>query len=370
MNMLNRFNEIRLARFSRHAALFAGILLSGAALVAHADDIQDANKLFKQGQYSQAMTKVNGYLAGKPKDAQARFLKGLILTEQGQSAEAIKTFSALTEDYPELPEPYNNLAVLYAGQGQYDKAKQSLEMAIRTHPSYATAHENLGDIYAKMASQAYDRALQLDRSNAATQTKLAMIQDLFAGGSRGKAAAGSAATATTKPEPAAPAASQPAKPEPAKLAASQPPVKPEPAKPAAAEPAVKPAQPSVSAPKRAETPVAQEGSKAVLDTVKAWAAAWSSKNVPAYLAFYAGDFRPQDGMNRAAWEGQRKERIGKPKTIQVRISNATVRFTDATHATVQFRQSYHADKLKIPGSKTLLMVKSGDKWLIQEERAK
>ena len=78
-----------------------------------------------------------------------------------------------------MPEPYNNLAVLYASQGQYDKARKSLEMAIRTHPSYAIAHENLGDVYAKMASEAYDKALQLDRGNAAAQTKLAMIKDLF-----------------------------------------------------------------------------------------------------------------------------------------------------------------------------------------------
>ena len=79
-------------------------------------------------------------------------MKGLILTEQGKPADAIKIFTGLTEDYPELPEPYNNLAVLYASQGQYDKARTALEMSIRTHPSYATAHENLGDIYAKMAS--------------------------------------------------------------------------------------------------------------------------------------------------------------------------------------------------------------------------
>ncbi len=155
--------------------------------VAYADDLSDANQLFKQGQQAAALAKVDSHLAGKPKDAQGRFLKGLILTEQGKPNDAIKIFSSLTTDYPELPEPYNNLAVLYAGQGQYDKAKQALEMAIRTHPSYATAHENLGDIYAKMASQAYDRALQLDRSNAGTQTKLAMIQDIFSGTPRPKA---------------------------------------------------------------------------------------------------------------------------------------------------------------------------------------
>ena len=83
--------------------------------------------------------------------------------------EATGVFLKLTEEAPELPEPYNNLAVIYAQQKQYDKAKAALEMAIRTHPSYAVAHENLGDLYAKMARQAYDRALQIDAGNASAQ---------------------------------------------------------------------------------------------------------------------------------------------------------------------------------------------------------
>src|SRR5689334_230231 len=150
-----------------------------ATVHAQSDPLQEANQLFRQGQLDKAMDRVNAYLASRPKDAKGRFLKGLILTEQNKPNDAIRVFTELSQDYPELPEPYNNLAVLYASQGQYDKARNSLEMAIRTHPSYATAHENLGDIYAKMASQAYDKALQLDRANQAAQTKLNMIKDLF-----------------------------------------------------------------------------------------------------------------------------------------------------------------------------------------------
>ena len=341
MNMFNRSH--------RHAALFIGALLLSACLAARADDIQDANKLFKQGQHAQALSKVDGYLASKPKDAQARFLKGLIFTEQGKANDAIKIFSTLTEDYPELPEPYNNLAVLYASQGQYDKAKQSLEMAIRTHPSYATAHENLGDIYAKMASQAYDRALQLDRSNATTQTKLAMIQDLFA--SRSKA------PATARSTPNIAVANAPES------------VKPESAKPEAVKPGPDASKPASAEKSGAPSP-ATNNSDEVLKTVNAWAAAWSSKNVQKYLSFYADDFRTPGGENRSSWAATREERIKKPKTISVGISNASVSFGDSNHATVKFRQSYRASHLKTSGSKTLLMVKSGSNWLIQEERAK
>ena len=128
-----------------------------AAASVHADELQDINRMMKQGQLPQALERIDKYLASKPRDAQGRFLKGLILTNMNRPNEAIQVFKKLSEDYPELPEPYNNLAVLYASQGQYDKARIALESSIRTHPSYATAHENLGDIYAKLASQAYER---------------------------------------------------------------------------------------------------------------------------------------------------------------------------------------------------------------------
>lgn len=342
--MQNRSNDTRLKNADRRTGInrliapLAGALLLALLPAAHADDVQDANRLFKQGHHTEAMDKVNGVLAAKPKDAQARFLKGLILTEQGKSQDAIRIFTGLTEDYPELPEPYNNLAVLYASQGQYDKAKQSLEMAIRTHPSYATAHENLGDIYAKLASQAYDRALQLDRSNTATQTKLAMIQDLFSGNARAKPVA---------PAAIAPAASRPVATEPVAAA---------PAKPAPAE------QPAKAA--------AGDERDDVLKAVKGWAAAWSAQNTRKYLSFYAPDFKVPDRQSRKEWEASRKERIAKPKSIEVGISDANVSFSDSRHATVKFRQSYRASHMKTSSKKTLLMVKVDGEWLIQEERTR
>src|SRR6476661_9156506 len=183
------------------------------------DPLQDANQLFRQGQFDRAMERVNNYLSSRPKDARGRFLKGLILTEQNKPNDAVKVFTDLSQDYPELPEPYNNLAVLYASQGAYDKARNALESAIRTHPSYATAHENLGDIYAKMASQAYDKALQLDRANQAAQTKLNMIKDLFSQSTTTASASRPApkvvvAKAEPTPAPAPVASAKPPAPEP------------------------------------------------------------------------------------------------------------------------------------------------------------
>jgi tetratricopeptide (TPR) repeat protein len=365
MNILNRFSETRFARRHIPATLLLGTVLLAANLTSRADELQEATQLFKQGQQAPALVKLNNFLANKPRDAQGRFLKGLILTQQGKTADAIKVFSGLTEDYPELPEPYNNLAVLYASQSQYDKAKSALEMAIRTHPSYATAHENLGDIYAKMASQAYDRALQLDSNNPATQTKLAMIQDLFSEKPRGKATAardsgifGTKAVATT-----------PAKAEvaPAKVAtatAVTAPVAVAPAKTATA-----PAKVAAAEKPAAEKPVTSDKSHEVLETVNAWAAAWSSQNVKKYLSYYATDFHTPDHETRANWENTRKDRISKPKHIEVVVSNGTVDFADDSHAIVKFHQNYRSSSIKAAGPKTLQMVKSGGSWFILEERA-
>jgi tetratricopeptide (TPR) repeat protein len=348
--------------FTRHAVLACTLLLC-ASLAAHADDIEVADSLFKQGQRSQAMEKVNSYLANNPKDARARFLKGLILTEQGKTADAIKIFSALTDDYPDLPEPYNNLAVLYAGEGQYDKAKELLEKAINTHPSYATAHENLGDIYAKMASQAYDRALQLDQNNTAMQTKLTLIQNLFAKGSP-DILPPARITPVSRKIKTAPVVAEAAQPQPDRPASAV-----TTASAVSAAPAIEPKseiKPAVVPEQIAK----KDNSKEVEETVMAWAAAWSAQDTDKYLSFYADDFKTPGGETRAAWEAIRRDRVSTPKYIHVGIRIMTIQFTDNAHATVRFHQSYNASHLKASGHKTLLMVKSGDKWLIQEERTR
>jgi tetratricopeptide (TPR) repeat protein len=150
-----------------------------APLSGFADDYSDVMQLMRSGKPAEAMVRADQFLAAKPRDPQMRFLKGVLQSEAGRGADAIATFTRLTEDYPELSEPYNNLAVLHAAQGKFDKAREALESAIRTNPSYATAHENLGDVYAKLASQAYARAQQLDAANATVQPKLALIRQLF-----------------------------------------------------------------------------------------------------------------------------------------------------------------------------------------------
>ena len=162
------------------AGLLLGLLGLLGTVAAQADDYTEVNRLLSARQFPQALVRADSYLTAKPRDPQMRFLKGVIQSQTGDTAQAIATFVQLTQDYPELPEPHNNLAVLYAGQSQFDKARESLEMAVRLNPGYAVAHENLGDIQARLASQSYSRAQQLDAGNAALAPKMALIGQLLA----------------------------------------------------------------------------------------------------------------------------------------------------------------------------------------------
>lgn len=304
---------------------------------ARADEYANVNKLVRAGQTAEALNRVDQFLAQKPRDPQMRFLKGVILAETGKTAEAIATFVKLTEEFPELPEPYNNLAVLYAGQSQFDKARVALEMAIRTNPSYATAHENLGDVYAKLASQAYSKALQLDSTNAGVPPKLALIRNLFSPDPRG-----AKPTPTTTPTIATAA----------------------PVAPPKAASTVTP--PSAEKAASATTPSGTAQHADIAAAVQDWAKAWSAKNMADYLGAYSAAFAPPSGKDRKAWEQERRARITTKGSISVQVSDMDVQASD-TKATVVFRQHYKAGSLVSNSRKTLEMAKENGRWLITKE---
>jgi len=315
-------------------AVVIGCLMSCAAFIAMADSLSDAQRLMKQGDPSRALEAIEVHVASKPDDAQGRFTKGLILAEMGRPAEAIAVFGKLVEDYPELPEPYNNLAVLYAQQKQYDKARTALEMAIRIHPAYATAFENLGDLHSRLASQAYEKALQLDPSRRMTQSKLTRLRDPAGPLSNRVGGQGEAMRLTGETSNTASAA--------------------------AAAASAKPTE--------GVSPAARVGDEAgVTKTLQGWANAWSRKDAKAYFAYYAADFRPPGGVARKAWEEGRTRAMKKPGKLLVKVEDIKVSFAD-DKATVRLRQNYSSPYLDSSVTKTMVLVRAKGKWLIQQER--
>ena len=345
----------------------------------YADEYTDVSQLVRTGKLAEALVKADQYLAGKPRDPQMRFLKGVIQRDAGKSTDAIATFTRLTEDYPELPEPYNNLAVLYAGQSQFDKARTALEMAIRTNPSYATAHENLGDVYAKLASQAYNKALQLDASNQAVAPKLALIRELFSAGVKTQRPNAVAAPVLAQPLPApttlpTPIATKPipSLPGPALAKPVAPvataPVVPSPAPVAAIKP---PPAANVSTPTTAPSvpvPDSNVAEKDVESAIRAWSKAWAARDVKSYLANYGKEFDPPGSMNRSAWEDERRQRISSKSNISIKLENMNISVA-GNKAVAKFRQIYKASGLAVSSNKTLDLVKIGDRWYIVRETA-
>jgi tetratricopeptide (TPR) repeat protein len=310
-----------------HLAACVAVLLTFSAVAIASPATDEAQALVSKGDLQGALKRLDQQLSSAPHDAEARFARGLVLMKLNRNDEALKVFSELTRDYPQLPEPYNNLAVLYAQMGQYEKAREALEASLATHPSYATAHENLGDVYAAMAGAAYSRALALNQANAGARYKLSVVGQL-----------------SQLPTPGAPPSAAPA---PA-------------APPMAAAPAPLAVQPPTPASDQAIVgPVTQ--------ALNEWAAAWSALDVERYISVYSQDFEPEDGGSRADWEKQRRERIRKATHIKVTGSNPEVQSLGPDRARVTFVQNYESDTYSDHVNKVLEFRNVDGRWLITRE---
>jgi tetratricopeptide (TPR) repeat protein len=177
---------------------FAVLLNAGQAMAA--GDLEEATRLHRDGASSAALQTIDSYLATHAKDAQMRFLKSVILADTGRPAEAAATLEEITQDFPDLAEPYNNLAVLRAATGDYARAREALEQALRLKPNYATARENLGDVYAALAGASYAEALRLEPARSGVEAKLARVRTISAP-SRAASANPAAASEAASPRP-------------------------------------------------------------------------------------------------------------------------------------------------------------------------
>jgi len=165
-------------------ALLAGlstVLAAGPAAAADAPpSAREIEQQYRRGEAALASQRLALALAQRPADPGLRFLKGVMLTEAGQAAEAMALFEAMTQEFPDLPEPYNNLAVLHAGAGRLDRARELLEAALRLDPGYHAANENLGDVFVRLAQRAYQAAAAGPLAEATLRQKLRLASELAA----------------------------------------------------------------------------------------------------------------------------------------------------------------------------------------------
>jgi len=394
---LTSLHQLTLAVAAIMLATMAGGAVAQAAATpapaAAAGDVAEIQRLINAHQATQALKLIDDALAKNPKDPAMRFRRGVTLSLLDRNGEAIQVFQKLVEDHPEMPAPYNNLAVLYGHQGDYNKARAALVAAIRTNPQYATAYQNLGDVYAQLASEAYQKALQIDNKDTVTPPKLLLLRELTNPGVGSVVASAptpvaaptkpvqvAAATPAPAPAPAPVVAAKPAPapapapvvaPKPAPVPPPVPAPKPAPVPPPAPVPAPAPAPKPVTpppAPAPAPAPVvaSSNGVSEVSDAVHAWASAWSRRDMDGYLAAYTPDYAT-GGKSHKAWEEDRKARIVPRKRIAVQVADLRVS-VNGDKAQVHFKQIYESDTLSTTGHKTLELVRSpAGKWLIKQE---
>jgi tetratricopeptide (TPR) repeat protein len=279
--------------------------------------IEEIKVLLKNGRYDDAETLTNQSIENNLNNPELLFYRGIIETNQGEKNQAIDTFRDLTERFPQLPEPFNNLAVLYAEKGQFRLAKEILEQAIKTNPSYLTAHINLGDIFTKMASEAYNKALEIDKSNNIAITKLSMITQLFN-----------------------------------------------------YNPNTKNTIMGSIIEKEEEGKTIQLSKKElkrnILSLIENWKTAWENKNMKNYLKSYSSNFIYPNNMSRTQWEKYRTNRIIPKKIINIEITNIKIKFKKEK-IKVTFTQNYKSGKLNQTSNKSLTFIEEDGQWFIFEE---
>jgi len=341
------------------------------ALCSNSSFAQDAanqiSSMIQTGQFENALNTIDNELKAKPKDPLLKFQRGIALSGLGRNDDAIVEFSKITEEYPQLPEPYNNLAVLYSSKGDLAKAKTSLELAIKAQPNYATAYDNLGDIHSKLANQYYQQAITIDSNNVSAKSKIDLLAPITT------IAIGSRQVYNSRAASAAFPSAPPVIVQDEKYSKSRNKMANEIKEPKEVKVTKKPVvkEKSPKDDKKLETPVIDNAPKTaeqteIIKNVNDWANAWSSKNVNGYLSHYASDFKPENG-DKAKWEENRKLRIQDKGNISVSVSNPVVNIKGDT-ATVNFRQTYKSDKFQDVTQKTLNMTKVNGKWQIKQEK--
>lgn len=302
----------------------------------------------------------------------------------GDSETAIALLEAMKDERADDPRPANNLAAIFAAQGDYDQARSYLEQALQTSAEYTTVYENLAAIYAEMARESYGKALQLD--DFQTSVQLAALS------SQGVVRIGSGSTTSndvpdtgiaTTPEEGllsdtgenelgqVVANSDDAQAEEDVVVASTSPFAVD-----STESATRETEQATSVAGVVDIASADDVGDASLepapesaeDFMSRWAAAWSAQDVDLYLSFYGEDFVPPAGMKRGTWEQQRQVRIAKPQSIVVDISAVVVE-ERGDGARVELVQGYKSDVFADRTRKIFDLKRSGQEWSIVRERS-
>jgi hypothetical protein len=273
--------------------------------------IQDLQLLIDQKFYDQAALSGEQLLKNHSRDPEIEFLTAYAFQMNGQQGKASRHYQNIIRWHPELPEPRNNLAMIYLSRGDYDKASELLVNAINTHRSYATAYANLSSIYTGIASEAYRRAVSesnepVNYANKIELTPLTRLTSLGEGRIVG----------------------------------------------------------NISQPELTENPAI---GATLAKHLMAWAQAWSEKDIDAYIGYYSTEHK-HNFATHADWVKQRKQRLLRPGFIKIGISDIQIRAQTKNLAIIDFEQSFDSIDYSDRVIKRLGLSRIGSQWKITDER--
>ncbi len=283
-----------------------------AAALTNAASPEALENLIAEGRFAAAARDGQALLERQPKQLRVRFLTAYALQMSDQPEPAIALYEALISDYPDLPEPRNNLAMIHLAAGDYDRASRLLVDAINTHPSYATAYDNLSRIYKAIASEAYRRAVSESKEPAkythdielvAIDRLTAIEQGLIEESANTESSAINTANLETL----------------------------------------------------------------LIERVQNWAGAWSGKDFATYVGFYSPQHRARF-ESHDAWRAYRRERILRPGEIRVEVSDIKIRWVSENTAIIDFRQAFDSPTYSDRVVKRLAFSRFGTTWKITDER--
>ncbi|MCP3688725.1 MAG: tetratricopeptide repeat protein [Gammaproteobacteria bacterium] len=270
--------------------------------------VDDLRALVAGEDFSAAIKTGELLLKQNPERADVQFLTAYAYQMKNRTARATDLYRDLIRQHPELPEPRNNLAMIYLARGDHDTASKLLIEAINTHKSYATAHQNLSRIYTGIASEVYRRALSEspDAAKYTLKIELAALDQLELSDSQ------STATLAVGDE------------------------------------------------------VAQQAKVSLVEQVKIWARAWSNKDFDTYIGFYSDEHRPKFHTHRA-WVEHRRKRIMRPGTIKVMVSDINIVSESENLVVLDFTQSFDSATYSDRVKKRLSFRRIGLQWKITNE---
>ncbi len=299
--------------------LFLLIFLTFPGLVS-ADSISQLKGELEKKQYASAVVTGLSLLDEQPENLQLQFLTALALQNNNQQQLAIQHYQQITKAHPELPEPRNNLAIIYLQQGQPDKAVDLLIASLQTHPAYATVWHNLSNLYKGLASEAYRKALSEENNTRSVVHKIELTELNSLHSSTGQAEDVS-------------------------------------------QPSHQVAGISKQPEKTVENDIAVDN---IIDIVLNWANAWSEKDINAYIDAYTIAYKGKSA-NHNKWEKQRRERIGRPGKIKVELSEIRVKSKAESYAIIEFKQAFTSSSYNDRVLKRLHLTKVNNKWKISRE---